>query len=73
MMTWLERWMLKRIAKRIVGQIPHHNSNIVEYYKIIEDAAREEFTEDNRYTLNCLLDDCFEAARNGLIRAVEKV
>ena len=58
-MTRSERKALKRIAKRLVTQGPDHKNNICEYYNIMAKAAAEEFTEDNRPTLNAFLRRCF--------------
>jgi len=57
-MTRFERWMLKRITKRIVIQSHEHRNNIIEYYDIMYDAAKKEFYEDNYTTLNCFLEEC---------------
>lgn len=62
-MTWFERWMLKRIARRLVIQSHEHRRNIVEYYKIMHLAAAEEFYEDNQPTLDSFLDECYEEGR----------
>ena len=56
--TKFEKWILKRIAKRIVIQSHLHEKNVIEYYKIINDACNDEFTEDNRITLDSFLEDC---------------
>ena len=58
-MNWLDRWLLKRIARKLVVQGYDHHMRIAEYYKIMEDAARNEFTEDNEPTLKAFLTDCF--------------
>jgi len=34
------------------------------YYKILGDAARKEFTEDNKITLDSFLSDCFNTSIN---------
>lgn len=54
-MSWWEKLKLRKIARRIVWQSMYHQSNIVEYYKILAEAARDEFTEDNDTTLDDLL------------------
>jgi len=58
-MTGKERRSLGKIAKRIVIQSGHHTANITEYYKIIAEAARAEFYEDDVATLNDFLLECF--------------
>lgn len=62
--SWFERWMLKRIAKRITTQSPWHEANISYYFWVIERAARDEFNEDNDPTLNDFLDECHDRARD---------
>lgn len=57
-MTKFERWMLRRIARRIVIQSHEHMNNITEYYRIMADAAGDEFREDNRPTLEDFLQEC---------------
>jgi hypothetical protein len=61
-MTNFKRWILKRIAKAIVVQGFNHQNFITEYYKILIDAARNEFTEDNKPTLDGLLRELHEKA-----------
>jgi len=60
--TRFEKFMLKRICKRIVKQSPDHKSNITEYFRIIRRAASKEFTEDNAPTQKCFLQECFDAS-----------
>lgn len=62
-MTTLERWLLKRIAKRLVIQSNRHERNITEYYQIIRDAAGIEFYEDNNQTLDDFMLECFNKTR----------
>jgi hypothetical protein len=52
------KFLLKYICRRIVIQGWNHKQNIIEYYSILADAAREEFTEDNDVTLNEFLSVC---------------
>lgn len=58
-MKKLHRWLLKRIAKEVVIQGDHQH-NITEYYGILVDAARIEFSEDNKPTLDYFLKECHE-------------
>jgi len=58
--TKLQIRILKWIAEKIVIQSHHHQNNIIEYYKILADAAREEFREDNDASLNSFLTECFK-------------
>ena len=50
------------IARRAVIQGRHHQENIVEMMRIICEAARNEFTEDNEPTIRSFLDECFQEA-----------
>lgn len=61
-MTGKERKSLRKIAKRVIIQSPSHTENIVEYYKIIVEAARKEFFEDNEVTLYKFLLELFQKA-----------
>ena len=64
-MTNLYRWILSRIAKKLVIQGPQHQEHITEYYEIMHYAARKEFYEDNRPTLDDFLQECHsDAASN---------
>ena len=53
--TWFEKRRLRKVAKRIVWQSPYHAGNIKEYFKILIEEARKEFTEDNDTTLDDFL------------------
>ena len=57
-LTKLQVFILTRICKTLVIQGPSHELNIIEYYKIINEAARKEFTEDSKVTLDTFLADC---------------
>lgn len=48
------------ITKKIVIQGYYHRQNIIDYYEILNDAAKNEFIEDNKCTLDRFLDDCFQ-------------
>lgn len=41
-----------------------HRQNIIEYYKVMHKAAKEQFTEDNKPTLDGFLTDCHKEANN---------
>ncbi len=60
-MSSFQRWMLGRIVNRIVIQGNHRN-RIVEFYSILVSAARKEFTEDNKPTLDGFLEECHQEA-----------
>ena len=57
-MTKLEHWLLTKICKRLVTQGPEHESNITEYYRIMQHAAEYEFYEDPVPSLNSFLKEC---------------
>ena len=57
-MNWFERWFLKRLCKKLVIQGPAHRRNIIEYYSIMQEAAKKEFYEDNKPTLDSFLEEC---------------
>lgn len=48
------------ITKKIVIQSFDHRQNIIDYYEILNDAARNEFIEDNNCSIDKFLDDCFQ-------------
>ena len=58
--------MFEKIVLRIikwylsfkVRQGPHHRDNIVMLYALIVEATENEFTDDNKPTINKLLLDC---------------
>lgn len=52
--------ILRWIANEIVIQSREHRQNIIDYYKIINEAAKKEFTEDNKPTLDSFLKACYE-------------
>jgi len=58
-MTKLQAWILRKITKVLVRQGPGHKSNITQYYQIMYDAAKNEFSEDNKPTFDSFLDECF--------------
>jgi hypothetical protein len=60
--TKREHRKLEKISDRLTIQSPFHESNIEEYFRIMIQAANEEFTEDNDPTLHGFLKDCFDRA-----------
>jgi len=56
-MNKLYHWLLLIIARRAVIQ-GNHKHNITEFYKCLYQAAVEEFTEDNKPTLDAFLCEC---------------
>lgn len=61
-MTWRERRKLRKIARRITIQSREHQNNITEYFRVMMEAARQEFCEDDRPTLEAFLRECLEAS-----------
>lgn len=59
-MNWWQRFLLTRIAKELVRQGPEHRGNMVDYYAILGKAACEEFTEDNKSSLDLFLSECHQ-------------
>ena len=57
-MSWLEIWILRRIARKAVVQ--GHQERIIAFYKTLTQAAEREFTEDNVPTLNTYLVECHQ-------------
>lgn len=60
----IQKWLLKKIAGNIVIQSQHHKRNITEFYSILVEAARKEFREDNKITLDDFLKECHQEALN---------
>jgi hypothetical protein len=59
-MNAFDTWMMKRIAKKQVEQGYHHSEKITEMYRVINQAAREEFNEDSESSLKGYLTEWFE-------------
>lgn len=57
--TKFQKLLLRKICKKIVRQGCYPENNIVEYYRIMLEAAEKEFTEDNIPTLQGFLANCF--------------
>lgn len=62
--TKFEQWMLKRIFSRIVRQSPNHMRNIQEVYRLLDQAAKKEFYEDNDAIRRGYLTEQFEAGKS---------
>ena len=56
-MSDFQRWLVRRIALFVVTQ-GGHKDRIVEFYKILTVAAREQFTEDTKPSLDSFLEEC---------------
>jgi len=60
-MNFLDKWFLRRLCDKITIQ-GNHRDNIIEYYRVINVSAKNEFTEDNSVTINSFLEDCFQCS-----------
>ena len=56
----LDECMLQFFFKKYVAQGHNHKHLITELYKMIHEAARNEFTEDSDVSLNAFLKECFD-------------
>ena len=61
-MNRLTLWILRRIARSVVEQDWDHHKRIVLYYTVLTKAARSEFREDNKATLDGFLSECHQEA-----------
>ena len=59
-MNKFEKWLLRGLCRRLVIQGPQHQGNITEYYEVMTEAARKEFNEDNKITLDDFLAECHQ-------------
>ena len=55
-----DEWILKLLFKKYVKQDHCHEYRIIEMYKMIREASRNEFVEDSNSSLNSFLKECFE-------------
>lgn len=53
---------LRLIAEESVVQSYVHKQNIIDYFSTLVAAARSEFREDNKVTLDSFLQECFNEA-----------
>ena len=60
-MNKLQIWILRKIAKQVVLQ-GRHKEKIIYFYGVLVAAARDEFTEDNKQTIDNFLTECHEIA-----------
>lgn len=61
-MNKIQRYLLKKIAEKIIRQGPWHEANTIEYFMIMTRAARDEFTEDNKAIIDKYLKGCLNVA-----------
>ena len=59
-MKKIELFLLRYICKKIVVKGYQHETNIINYYKIMRERAKEEFYEDSESTLDSFLQECFD-------------
>jgi len=57
-MNRFEKWLLRKLCTRLVIQGPDHRRFITDYYRVMAEAATNEFNEDNKYTLHDFLSEC---------------
>jgi len=57
-----ETWFFKRVISRELIQGPEHRRNIVSLYGMIVYAARDEFKEDNKPSLDSFLSEAHQEA-----------
>jgi len=66
-MSWFQKWVFNTYAHSIVRHLVfqgNHQKRIEQYYSLLIDAARKEFTEDNKVTLDNFLEECHNNALN---------
>ncbi len=59
------RFLLRRICWKLVLQGPLHKRRITEYYRIMQEAAQEEFFEDFGPSVDAFLKECHAEALGG--------
>lgn len=57
-----EKSILSNLCEKLVKQGSFHRENIVEYFGIMINATKNEFTEDNQPTVNAFMVECLEEA-----------
>lgn len=68
MMNWFERWMLRRILKKLIVQGYRWDGNVTDVLREINSAYERTFYEDNYYTRVANLQECFDnAIRNSYL------
>jgi len=63
-MNRFEKWLLRGLCNRLVTQGPYHRENIIEYYRTMSEAAKKEFYEDNKVTIDGFLTECHDVSLN---------
>ncbi len=59
-LSWFDKFIIERALARLVTQGPFHKHRITEFYRMVTRAARDQFTEDNKPTLDDFLIECHE-------------
>jgi hypothetical protein len=59
--TDFQKWLLRKIARKVVIQ-GDHRRRIIEFYGVLISEARREFPEDSRPTLDGFLERCHQEA-----------
>jgi len=62
-MKKIQLFLLRYICKKLVVQGYQHEKNIINYYKIMRECAKEEFYEDSKSTLDSFLQECFDKSK----------
>lgn len=62
-MNRFTKWFLRNLCKELVSR-GYHKYFIASYFKIMTDAARARFTEDNKATFESYMQECLEEAMN---------
>jgi len=61
-MTYLQKYIIRKVAEKVMSQGFFHRHLIIEFYGILIESARNEFTEDTVPTLNEFLTHCHDEA-----------
>jgi hypothetical protein len=72
-MNAFDAWLLKRIARKEVTQGYYHAERITAMYRIINQAARKEFYEDNEETLSQYLTEWFNDSLDSTSHRIVRV
>jgi len=62
-MTRFKKWIIYKIFAEEVVQGYFHEQNIINIFRMLRQACKNEFTEDNESTLNNFLFECFEKSK----------
>lgn len=57
-LNWFEKFIIERALAKLVIQGPFHQYRITEFYRMVTRAARKQFNEDNKPTLDNFLAEC---------------